>query len=98
MADEPSVAGVRIALTRGRQVRLDSDRKDVQIAGTGVVNIFEAAGLKSPSVGILDDEFLREIQSMPQKNLASCRGVESASCCSSRIACTTARSAGPGER
>jgi type I restriction enzyme R subunit len=40
------------------------------IAGTGVVNIFEAAGLKAPSVGILDDEFLRENQSMPQKNLA----------------------------
>jgi type I restriction enzyme R subunit len=40
------------------------------IAGTGVVDIFAAAGLKSPSVGILDDEFLREIQSMPQENLA----------------------------
>jgi len=40
------------------------------IAGTGVIDIFKAAGLKSPSVGILDDDFLREIQSMPQKNLA----------------------------
>jgi type I restriction enzyme R subunit len=40
------------------------------IAGNGVLDIFQAAGLKSPSVGILDEDFLREIQSMPQKNLA----------------------------
>jgi len=40
------------------------------IAGNGVLDIFEAAGLKSPQVDILDDDFLREIQSMPQKNLA----------------------------
>jgi type I restriction enzyme R subunit len=40
------------------------------IAGTGVIDIFQAAGLKSPGVDILDDVFLREIQSMPQKNLA----------------------------
>src|SRR5207248_3595214 len=40
------------------------------IAGNGLLDIFQAAGLKSPSVGILHDDFLREIQSMPQKNLA----------------------------
>ncbi|MBI3466030.1 MAG: DUF3387 domain-containing protein, partial [Planctomycetes bacterium] len=40
------------------------------VAGTEIVDIFQAAGLNSPSVGILDDDFLREIQSMPQKNLA----------------------------
>jgi type I restriction enzyme R subunit len=40
------------------------------ITGAGVIDLFEAAGLKSPSVGILDDDFLHEIQSMPQKNLA----------------------------
>lgn len=40
------------------------------IAGNGVIDIFQAAGLKSPHVGILDDDFLREIQSMPQTNLA----------------------------
>ncbi len=40
------------------------------IAGAGVIDIFQAAGLKSPSVDILDDEFLQEIHSMPQKNLA----------------------------
>jgi type I restriction enzyme R subunit len=40
------------------------------ISGNGVLDIFQAAGLKSPSVGILDDDFLREIQTMPQKNLA----------------------------
>jgi type I restriction enzyme R subunit len=40
------------------------------ISGGGVVDLFEAAGLKSPSVGILNEDFLREIQAMPQKNLA----------------------------
>src|SRR5262249_56668318 len=40
------------------------------ISGNGIIDIFQAAGLPSPSVGILDDDFLREIQSLPQKNLA----------------------------
>jgi tetratricopeptide (TPR) repeat protein len=34
------------------------------------VDMFQAAGLKSPSVGIVDEDFLRDIQSMSQKNLA----------------------------
>jgi len=40
------------------------------ISGYGIIDIFQAAGLPSPSVGILDDDFLREIQALPQKNLA----------------------------
>ena len=40
------------------------------ISGCGILDIFQAAGLPSPRVGILDDDFLREIQSLPQKNLA----------------------------
>jgi len=35
-----------------------------------VIDIFEAAGLKKPNISILSDEFLAEVQSMPQKNLA----------------------------
>ncbi|MHB0971548.1 MAG: type I restriction endonuclease subunit R [Thermoanaerobaculia bacterium] len=36
----------------------------------GVVDIFEAAGLKKPDISILSDEFLAEVAGMPQRNLA----------------------------
>ena len=35
-----------------------------------VVDIFAAAGLKKPDLSILSDEFLAEVQGMPQRNLA----------------------------
>ena len=35
-----------------------------------VVDIFAAAGLKKPDISILSDEFLAEVQDMPQRNLA----------------------------
>jgi type I restriction enzyme R subunit len=40
------------------------------IAPEGVVDLFAAAGLKKPDISILSDEFLAEVQGMPQKNLA----------------------------
>ncbi len=40
------------------------------VAPEGVVDIFAAAGLQKPDISILSDEFLAEIRSMPQKNLA----------------------------
>ncbi len=40
------------------------------IVSEDVVDIFAAAGLKKPDLSILSDEFLAEIQSMPQRNLA----------------------------
>jgi type I restriction enzyme R subunit len=40
------------------------------IASTDVVDIFAAAGLKKPDISILSDEFLAEVQKMPQRNLA----------------------------
>lgn len=40
------------------------------VASPDVINIFEAAGLKSPDVSILSDEFLEDVQNLPQKNLA----------------------------
>jgi type I restriction enzyme R subunit len=40
------------------------------VAAEGVVDIFAAAGLKNPNIGILSDEFLAEVQGMPQRNLA----------------------------
>lgn len=36
----------------------------------GVVDLFEAAGLRKPDISVLSDEFLAEVQGMPQKNLA----------------------------
>jgi type I restriction enzyme R subunit len=43
---------------------------DEALASDGVIDIFEAAGIKSPSVGILSDEFLLEVKNMQQKNVA----------------------------
>ena len=40
------------------------------VAAEGVVDIFAAAGLKNPIIGILSEEFLAEVQGMPQRNLA----------------------------
>ncbi len=35
-----------------------------------MIDIFAAAGLKSPDISILSDDFLAEVRDMPQKNLA----------------------------
>ncbi len=35
-----------------------------------VINIFDAAGLKSPNVAVLSDEFLQEVQGLERKNVA----------------------------
>ncbi len=40
------------------------------VASDEVVNIFDAAGIKTPNISILSDEFLSEIQGMEHKNLA----------------------------
>ncbi|MBM4118540.1 DUF3387 domain-containing protein, partial [bacterium] len=40
------------------------------VAPEGVVDIFAAAGLVKPDISILSEEFLAEVRSMPQRNLA----------------------------
>ena len=40
------------------------------VSSDEVIDIFAAAGLKKPDISILSDEFLAEVRSMPQKNLA----------------------------
>ena len=40
------------------------------VVSEGVVDIFAAAGLKTPDISILSDEFLVEVRGMPQRNLA----------------------------
>ncbi|AUL99159.1 DEAD/DEAH box helicase [Rhodocyclaceae bacterium] len=40
------------------------------VVSTEIVDILKAAGLKSPDISILSDEFLAEVQQMEKKNLA----------------------------
>ncbi len=40
------------------------------VVSTEIVDILQAAGLKSPDISILSDEFLAEVQQMERKNLA----------------------------
>ena len=40
------------------------------VVGEGVDDIFKLAGLKSPDISILSDDFLKEVMKMPHKNLA----------------------------
>ncbi|WP_139222387.1 DUF3387 domain-containing protein, partial [Halopseudomonas pachastrellae] len=35
-----------------------------------VVDVFAAVGLDKPNIGLLDDDFLAEVRSLPEKNLA----------------------------
>jgi len=41
------------------------------VAGAGVVDILDAAGLKRPDISVLDDEFLGQVERIPQRNLAA---------------------------
>jgi type I restriction enzyme R subunit len=40
------------------------------ISSDRVIDIFDAAGLKKPDISILSDEFLADVQHLPQRNLA----------------------------
>lgn len=43
---------------------------DEALSSDGVIDVFEAAGIKSPSLDILSDEFLLEVKNMQHKNIA----------------------------
>ena len=43
---------------------------DRAVVSEGVIDIFDAAGIKKPDISILSDEFLAEIKEMDRKNLA----------------------------
>lgn len=43
---------------------------DEALSSEGVIDIFEAAGIKTPSLEILSEEFLLEVRNMEHKNLA----------------------------
>ena len=40
------------------------------VVSESVVDIFDAVGLDKPNIGLLDDEFLAQVNSLPEKNLA----------------------------
>lgn len=40
------------------------------VVSESVVDIFDAVGLDKPNIGLLDDEFLAQVQNLPEKNLA----------------------------
>lgn len=43
---------------------------DSAVVSEGVVDVFDAAGIKKPDISILSDEFLAEVRHMEHKNLA----------------------------
>ena len=43
---------------------------DKAVVSEGVVDVFDAAGIKKPDISILSDEFLEEVRLMERKNLA----------------------------
>jgi type I restriction enzyme, R subunit len=70
---------VRAALTKStEEAKRSSEELDHAIrqlvsravASEEVVDIFAAAGLKKPDIGILSEEFLAEVRGMPHRNLA----------------------------
>lgn len=62
-------------MSEGSRAEEDLDHAIQQIisravASDEVIDIFTAAGLKKPDISILSDEFLADIEHMPQRNLA----------------------------
>ena len=59
--------------TDGEYKNVDFELKQLvseSLVGDGVADVFKIAGLESPDISILSDEFLAEVKKMPQKNLA----------------------------
>jgi len=62
----------------GTNTQLDRDKinkamRDIvsnSVVAEGIVDIFDAVGLKKPDISILSDEFLAELSGMKEKNLA----------------------------
>ncbi|MCB1698836.1 MAG: DUF3387 domain-containing protein, partial [Halioglobus sp.] len=71
---------VKVILTKrdiSKKKRTDEGRELAirQIIGSAVVSdevvdIFDAAGLDKPNIGILDDDFLADVRNLPERNLA----------------------------
>ena len=62
-----AISGDRTAAEREMAIQQIVSRA---VVSTEIVDIMKAAGLDSPDISILSDEFLAEVQEMPKKNLA----------------------------
>ncbi len=67
----------RINKFRGTGVKSDYEVEtaikqivEQSLSSDGIIDVFEAAGIETPSVSILSDEFLLEVKNMQQKNVA----------------------------
>lgn len=71
---------VKVILTKKQasaQRRTDESRElairqiiSQAVVSESVVDIFDAVGLDKPNIGLLDEAFLAQVQSLPEKNLA----------------------------
>jgi type I restriction enzyme R subunit len=72
--------GIKVLLTK-RDItaqRKTDEQRDLAIrqiinsavVSDSVVDIFDAVGLDKPNIGLLDDEFLAQVKSLPERNLA----------------------------
>jgi len=72
--------GIKVLLTKRditAQRRTDEQRElairqiiSSAVVSDSVVDIFDAVGLEKPNIGLLDDEFLAQVKSLPERNLA----------------------------
>ncbi len=72
--------GVKVILTKKDATanrRTDEQRElairqiiSQAVVSDSVVDIFDAVGLDKPNIGLLDDEFLVQVRSLPERNLA----------------------------
>ena len=72
--------GVKVILTKKdltAKKRTDEQRDlairqiiNSAVVSDSVVDIFDAVGLDKPNIGLLDDEFLSQVQNLPERNLA----------------------------
>jgi type I restriction enzyme R subunit len=71
---------IRVMLTKGEftgKRQSDAEREALikqalsrGIVPEGIIDVFSVAGLDRPNIGLLSEEFLREIRAMKEKNLA----------------------------
>lgn len=71
---------VKVILTKrdiSKQKKTDEQRDlairqiiNQAVVSESVVDIFDAVGLEKPNIGLLDEEFLSQVQNLPEKNLA----------------------------
>lgn len=72
--------GIKVMLTKSETTAATSKSADRDliirqalskgIVPEGIIDVFSAAGLTKPDIGLLSEEFLREIRAMKEKNLA----------------------------